>query len=683
MKSTFRRTTRVLLVAAWTAPAAFAGGGVTVRVATFNIQVFNGSDQNQYNAARDILLRVGPDVICLQEMANTSAFNSLAADAGYPYKVLASSAGDIDSGADWAGVMSKFPFVLTATRTAANLSGDPQALDLTRNFILVVVDVPGTAANLALTGNHWKAGTEDADEFRRSIESIRAMQVVAGYDSSVDAFFVVGDMNDDLNDGPDSPSQFNSLPGGLPGNFELGNDITFPVINSVFLPLLNASGPANLNVISVLQKDGSDATRPASGRRLDYLWRSDVVTVLGSEVYDSADEGLPGGLPKYGSPLPAGTSALASDHLLVFADVSLEPQVQPAGACCDDGVCSDGVEQGICTAGGGHYYGDDTTCAGPLDPPCEATGACCQPGGFCTEEFGQTACENVGGVFYGQGTTCAGSLDPPCVPTQVDARMNEVLATRDGGADDMEFVELLGTPFGTLDGFSVLLIEGQTASKGSIDRIIPLDGHGMDADGYFVLGDSDGSLFPDLVVGGSNIFENGSETFLLVRDLPGGVAVGQDVDADNDGLADPAFNLGTIVDAIGLVGGSGYPDYAVYYGAPEVGPQAGLFPAGAARIPNGVDTDTTAEWQYLSRVLDGSDGGVPITPGAANPNLGGNGDFDSSGRVDLRDAAAFQRCYSGPGGGPVSGSCQPGDLQGDDDVDHDDLILLMYFFQGP
>ncbi|MHC4234821.1 MAG: endonuclease/exonuclease/phosphatase family protein, partial [Planctomycetota bacterium] len=225
-------------------PGTTLGDTVTVRVATFNIQNYDGSSP-QFEAARDVLVRVGADVVCLQEMGNASEFADLAAVAGYPFFVLASANGDIDNNNDFAGVMSMHPFVSTATETSVSLSGDPNALDLTRNFIVATIDIPDATGDLSIAGNHWKAGFSDADEFRRSIESIRAMQTVEDLDSSLDAFLIVGDMNDDIADSPDDPSQFNSLPSGLPVSFELGNDISFPVINSVFNPLQSGTGSAN------------------------------------------------------------------------------------------------------------------------------------------------------------------------------------------------------------------------------------------------------------------------------------------------------------------------------------------------------------------------------------------------------------------------------------------------------
>lgn len=59
----------------------------------------------------------------------------------------------------------------------------------------------------------------------------------------------------------------------------------------------------------------------------------------------------------------------------------------------------------------------------------------------------------------------------------------------------------------------------------------------------------------------------------------------------------------------------------------------------------------------------------------------GNGDFDESGRRDLRDHAAFQQCF----GLPILGNraCQPGDADADGDVDRRDYALLSTALQGP
>jgi hypothetical protein len=460
------------------------------------------------------------------------------------------------------------------------------------------------------------------------------MQALAGFDSAADAFFLVGDMNDDINDSPDNPAQFFSEPSGAPVSFNLGNDISFPLANSVFQPLAAGSGPSNLTVLNPLQLisqggEPLDSTRPASGRRLDYIWYSDAVTLLGSEVYDSRDEAATG-LPKFGSPLPAGTSATASDHLLVFADYSLTP----------------------------------------------TEGACCQPGGICVEGVDETTCLDASGTFYGIETTCDPPLDPPCDPPDIDVVINEVLASHDG-PDTNEFIELFGTPNGDLFGLTLLVIEGETLSKGLVDLTVSLNGLFLDGNGYLVVGDT--AVSPDVDLGLGDRLENGTQTVLLVR---GYVApLFDDVDGDNDGIAEA--NIGEIVDSVGLAdAGLGSSD-VVYYGAPVVGPQAGAFPAGGARIPNGLDTDSASDWQFLSAMLDGTDGDVAVTPDTANLAATGDGDLDDDGDIDLGDAARFAICFTGAGGGPVGPACEDGDMDGDTDIDLADHGLFQPLLDQP
>ncbi|MEE9294418.1 MAG: endonuclease/exonuclease/phosphatase family protein [Phycisphaerae bacterium] len=316
------------LYAAFAVPSAYAQ--VDVRVATYNIENLSTTSGTQFNAAVAVLQRMCADVVTVQEIANTTVLNALAAAAGYGDAVLASTSNAIDTNPDRAGVMSIYEIVSFSTETSITLSGDPFAKDLTRNFILAEINVPGGAEDLVIIANHWKAGgTADDDEFRRSVESIRSMQAADLFASATIPYFIAGDMNDDLLDGADSPASFNSLPSGLPFSFNLGNDISFPVANGVFKALQAGTGSQNLTVVNAFQVDGSDATRKASGRRLDYLWYSDAVTVIGSEVYDSADEGLGGGLTKCGSPLSTGTSNTASDHLPVFVDIRIADDSPP------------------------------------------------------------------------------------------------------------------------------------------------------------------------------------------------------------------------------------------------------------------------------------------------------------------------------------------------------------------
>lgn len=140
--------------------------------------------------------------------------------------------------------------------------------------------------------------------------------------------------------------------------------------------------------------------------------------------------------------------------------------------------------------------------------------------------------------------------------------INEVVMN-DISTDDYEFVELCGHGE-TLNGLTLVVIEGEgTTAKGTIDVAIPLSGS---ISGYYVIGDA--AVSPN-VLQAANWIENGGETVLLVSGFTG--SVGQDIDANDDGLADAV--IGTIVDGIGV----GMPSSSdvVYYGVPFLGPDTG------------------------------------------------------------------------------------------------------------
>lgn len=80
------------------------------------------------------------------------------------------------------------------------------------------------------------------------------------------------------------------------------------------------------------------------------------------------------------------------------------------------------------------------------------------------------------------------------------------------------------------------------------------------------------------------------------------------------------------------------------------------------------------------------DGVIPNNPvtgslGEAQITVINPGDFDFDGDVDLFDAAAFDACAGGPGGG-VGATCAPGDFDNDNDVDFHDWGRLLIAFSG-
>lgn len=174
---------------------------------------------------------------------------------------------------------------------------------------------------------------------------------------------------------------------------------------------------------------------------------------------------------------------------------------------------------------------------------------------------------------------------------------------------DVEYYELFASPLTDLSNYWILQVEGDSASA---KNIVTATSFGTtDASGYFLANLA------------ANTVQNGSLTLLLVSGFSG--SVGTNLDANNDGVLDstPWANL---LDSVGVNdGGAGDLNYSSvvlgvsYDGLP-------FAPGGASRIPNGVDTDTVADWMRNDFDLAGIPGftGTPIvgeaynTPGAVN-----------------------------------------------------------------
>lgn len=326
----------LVLPAAQAAPA---------RIATWNIETVGAKGTAQYEAALAVLNRIDADVIALQEInGNTEAtvnFPALAADAGYGYTAL-TEAGTY--GSLRVGVMSRLPITFSESWSSAEISGDAQANDVTRELLEAVIDLGG-GATLRLLATHWKSGTRNSDEFRRAIESFRMDTLAAGTPART-GLMLMGDVNFDILDRAPSPSAFSSNPSGLPTSFSVGVDVqaemaTGGLVNNPFFYLTG-----NAAVIDALQLDGTDATRPTSGRRIDYLLANEWIVSRGvsAQVYDCEDEALASqGLPLAGEPLAATVCATAADHLPIIADVEIAPAVQPAFALSPSGLDFGGV----------------------------------------------------------------------------------------------------------------------------------------------------------------------------------------------------------------------------------------------------------------------------------------------------------------------------------------------------
>jgi hypothetical protein len=181
------------------------------------------------------------------------------------------------------------------------------------------------------------------------------------------------------------------------------------------------------------------------------------------------------------------------------------------------------------------------------------------------------------------------------------------------GPDTHEFVEILGGLNTDYSAFTILEIEGDASGAGVIDGAFTVGT--TDANGFWTTG-----FF-------SNVVENGTVTLLLVEGFTG--AVGDDLDADNDGVPDAAPWTRIVDDVAVTDGGASDHTYAavVLAGGFDGNP----FTVGAAsRIPNGVDTDAVSDWMRNDFHGEGLPGfvGTPEpgealnTPGAVNAAVG-------------------------------------------------------------
>lgn len=287
------------------------------RVATWNIETVGEPGSESYEHALAILERLRPDVMAINEIASQADeanFDALGADAGFPYVAIANPG----FGSDRNGVLSRYPLE-SASLDGAVLSGDLDANDVTRDFLLVTVELPG--AELDLVSMHWKSGSGGG--FRRAAEAQRSVQSLG-----TNPAILLGDLNVDIEDPLGNTEAYFELPSSLPQAYTLGEDLAAQMAEE---GLRNAPfevlGEAGVRPVPAVQLDGSDATRPVSGRRLDYVLTTDEVLWVDHEVFHCEHEDLPG-IEKFGDALPASTCEEAADHLPVVLDLQLPIDAQ-------------------------------------------------------------------------------------------------------------------------------------------------------------------------------------------------------------------------------------------------------------------------------------------------------------------------------------------------------------------
>lgn len=328
-----------------------------LRIATFNIETHRGTNgwpdyalgdpgTIDFDSVAAILGRVEADVVALQEVHTSdldgtplSELEQLAAALGLPYIFEPSNSNTFDTSLRVV-ILSRYPFL--ATNTITSPAG---AKEIARHCPAVVVDVPGTNADPLIISTHLKSGTTSSDRFRRAIEMRRLTEyLTASGFGETDNFIVLGDFNPS-----GSNTTFSSLPSGLPTTYSLGGDVSFPVNYSTSMTsYFGSPQPVRLDP---RQLDGDDATYE-TGSTLDLLMVSPGLASrpFGLEVYNSVlDVSNGDGLAKSGSPLPASTSADASDHYMVFADFELDADLGALGIASSLPTVSEGGETATLT----------------------------------------------------------------------------------------------------------------------------------------------------------------------------------------------------------------------------------------------------------------------------------------------------------------------------------------------
>ncbi len=294
-------------------------GPEALRVATWNVEGLGPAGSDEHAATRQVLARIDADVIGLNEIdaGEEDALVALAVDLGYDVVQPRTN----PFGTSHNAMLSRLPIEVGAFPSSAVLSGDPGANDVTRWPVSAAVSAPWGEV-VAVTVQHCKAGFDLDDAFRRSVDTHRLGQAATRVPA--DRVVAMGDLNEDraeIEASPPSPARWSFPPGGLPGDYVLGDDVE---------AILGAGGLANqpftllagfgLTVVDALQSDGRSASRD-SGRLIDYVLVGDGLEAVASEIYDSRDESFRDGVPKAGEPLERAVSRTASDHLPVVVDL--------------------------------------------------------------------------------------------------------------------------------------------------------------------------------------------------------------------------------------------------------------------------------------------------------------------------------------------------------------------------
>ena len=333
-----------------------SGPGV-LRLMSLNVRLGVGaSGTAEFVAVREVIERISPDVLLLQEVSDAGDFADvrvLLEQVGFPvgagflatrgdaFAGVVYSSGDFGTG-ECVITASRFPIVSTI-QIGRGVAGRKE---LTRFPLYSRIDLPGP--DLHVVNVHLKAGTLDTDRFRKAVEAYRIKGFLSqqSLTAALDNIVVGGDFNAiDSIFLPALSYQTSSYtpPAGtsLPAGFQLGTDLAVSpgVVLPYSVPPYNAASsvyphigfnPVGLFAAPLRQADGASAgTFNLFDVRFDYFMLPQRLQSPGhsrGEVYNSRLEAQADGLPKRLTLPAAELSETASDHYALFLDLNLTPQ---------------------------------------------------------------------------------------------------------------------------------------------------------------------------------------------------------------------------------------------------------------------------------------------------------------------------------------------------------------------
>ncbi len=140
--------------------------------------------------------------------------------------------------------------------------------------------------------------------------------------------------------------------------------------------------------------------------------------------------------------------------------------------------------------------------------------------------------------------------------------LNEILVNPQGNDEPFEFIEVKGTPGSTLNGIYICVFEGDSASAGNSDLVIPLNNITLGSNGLLFIGTTLGyptipasTVSRDTLIFGvpGGVLENGNTSFVVIFS-PSAILSNVDYDLNNDGQLELPFGA-SIQDAVGWTNG--------------------------------------------------------------------------------------------------------------------------------